>query len=135
MSESAVTLLVGTRKGLFRLESDPVRGNWQLSGPFMAGNEIMHIVQSPEHSAHLLVSTNHPIWGAHIYASHDQGHNWQSLENTPHHQPGSFSPSLKAIWFLATMPQLDVNSKQARRPIGMKLGSLDSTWIELPIKN
>ena len=31
--------------------------------------------------------------------------------------------------------QLDVNSKQARRPIGMKLGSLVSTWIELPIKN
>ena len=39
------------------------------------------------------------------------------------------------LLFLATMPCLEVNSKQARRPIGMKLGSLGSTWIELPIKN
>ena len=43
---------------------------------------------------------------------------------------GSWSSS-----FPTTMPRLEANSKQARRPIGMKLGSLDSTWIELPIKN
>lgn len=104
MSNSAVTLLVGTRKGLFRIESDPARAGWQLSGPFIAGNEIMHIARLPGRPAQLLASTNHPIWGAHIYASDDDGHTWQSLENTPHHQPGSFSPSLKAIWFLATMP-------------------------------
>ena len=40
-----------------------------------------------------------------------------------------------SLLFLATMPHLEANSKQARRPIGMKLGSLGSTWIELPIKN
>lgn len=105
MNESVVTLLVGTRKGLFRIESDPALGRWQLSGPFMAGNEIMHVVQLPDDPGHLLAATNHPIWGAHIYASHNAGLNWQSLENTPHHPSGSFSPGLKAIWFLATMPR------------------------------
>ena len=40
-----------------------------------------------------------------------------------------------SLSFPTTMPRLEANSKQARRPIGMKLGSLDSTWIELPIKN
>ncbi|MDH3399948.1 MAG: hypothetical protein OEM03_03175, partial [Chromatiales bacterium] len=67
MTNSAVTLLVGTRKGLFRIESDPARGSWQLSGPFIAGNEIMHIARLPGRPAQLLAATNHPIWGAHIY--------------------------------------------------------------------
>ena len=96
-----VTLLVGTKKGLFRLESDPRREHWRLDGPYLAGIEVIHLAQLPGKPGHLLAATGHPIWGAHLYASKDGGRNWEALEATPHFPPDSPSPGLKAIWFLA----------------------------------
>ena len=105
--ESAVTLLVGTRKGLFRIESDGSRGQWRLEGPFLAGNEILHVTRLSGTPARLLAATNHPIWGAHLFASEDGGRDWRPLEATPQFPVGSGVPGLKAIWFLASEPQGD----------------------------
>jgi hypothetical protein len=40
---SKTVLLVGTRKGLFTLESDD-RSDWQLKGPFCEGWPVYHAV-------------------------------------------------------------------------------------------
>ena len=37
-----VTLLVGTRKGLWTLTSDPSRRTWKLAGPQFLGNIVHH---------------------------------------------------------------------------------------------
>ncbi|MCW8846310.1 MAG: hypothetical protein OQK99_10770 [Gammaproteobacteria bacterium] len=105
--ESPVTLLVGTRKGLFRIESDASRNQWRLEGPFLAGNEILHVAQLSGNPARLLAATNHPIWGAHLFASEDGGRDWQPLEAAPHFPAGSGATGLKAIWFLAPEPEGD----------------------------
>jgi hypothetical protein len=96
-----VTLLVGTKKGLFRLESDPGRERWQMHGPQLEGLEVIHLAQLAGSPGRVLAATGHPIWGAHLYASNDGGRSWQPLVETPHYPGGSHSPGLKAIWFLA----------------------------------
>lgn len=100
----AITILVGTRKGLFRLVSDSQRSAWELQGPFLAGNEVVHLAQLPGAPGRLLAATGHPIWGAHLFASDDGGCSWRALEAAPHHAPGTHEPALKAIWYLAAAP-------------------------------
>ena len=105
--EAPDTLLVGTRKGLFRIESDENRDQWRLEGPILAGYEILHVAQMPGSPARLLAATSHPIWGAHLFASEDGGRAWQPLVETPHFPADSQSPGLKTIWFLAPEPYGD----------------------------
>ena len=41
---SRTVLLVGTRKGLFMLESDADRGDWSLRGAYCEGWPVYHAV-------------------------------------------------------------------------------------------
>jgi hypothetical protein len=47
----ATLLLVGTRKGLFVLESDEARRDWKVRGPYCEGWPIYHAVHDPESGA------------------------------------------------------------------------------------
>lgn len=100
----AVTLFVGTQKGLFRLRSDRSRTAWQLDGPFIAGYEVIHTCTKPGHAGELYAAASHPVWGAHIYRSTDGGDGWEPLSTVPHHAPGRHDSALKSIWYLAWTP-------------------------------
>ena len=97
-------LLVGTAKGLFRVIDDSARGRWLLDGPHIAGYSVLHTAVGP--GGTLYAATAHKIWGAHIYASTDQGASWTSLEAVPQHPADSGRGATKAIWHLATAQEL-----------------------------
>jgi photosystem II stability/assembly factor-like uncharacterized protein len=94
-------VLVGTRKGLFLLESDDSRRDWRLEGPVLTGWSVFHAVLDPrDQSIH--ACTNNEIYGATTHRSHDRGRTWTraeelglpedgdlKLERTWHIEPGS----------------------------------------------
>ncbi len=41
-------VLVGTKKGVFILESDAARKSWSQRGPFLPGTPINHVIADPE---------------------------------------------------------------------------------------
>lgn len=96
-----VVFLVGTQKGLFRLVSDAERQHWQLSGPHIAGYEILHAWHDPRDRRLAYAAASHLIWGAHIYRSEDGGLSWESLSSVPQHPAGRHETALRAIWYLA----------------------------------
>jgi hypothetical protein len=94
----AVTLLIGTKRGLFRARSDARRLDWSLSPPMLAGQEVYHAVADPRVPGRAWAATDHAVWGAHVHRSDDGGQTWTLLENAPHH---SDDRGLEAIWFIA----------------------------------
>jgi hypothetical protein len=103
-STGRVTLFVGTDKGLFRLVSDARRTRWTLDGPHIRGYRVIHTCRMPGAPATVYAAATHSVWGAHVYRSTDGGSTWEPLGDAPHHPPGRFQSSLKAIWFLAPSP-------------------------------
>ena len=95
----AMTLLVGTDKGLFRLVEDLATGHWVIDGPHMAGLSVLHTMLSRNDT--LYAATAHKVWGAHLYQSRDRGKSWSSLEAVPRHAPHSGRGETRAIWHLA----------------------------------
>ena len=104
MERQAVTLFVGTGKGLFRLTADPGRGRWRIDGPHLKGYEVIHTCRAPGEEATVYAAARHSVWGAHVYRSRDGGDSWESLAAAPHHPPGVHRQSLKAIWHLTPTP-------------------------------
>jgi photosystem II stability/assembly factor-like uncharacterized protein len=93
----SVTLLIGTKRGLFVARSDPRRERWQLSPPVLAGREVYHAIFDPRDGV-AWAATDHAVWGAHVHRSDDGGQRWDVLESAPHHLDPR---GLEAIWFLA----------------------------------
>lgn len=95
----AVTLWVGTRRGLFRLDS-PDRRSWRVDGPMLAGREVYHAFRDPRTGA-VWAASDHRVWGPHVHRSDDGGRSWRVLEAAPHHADDR---GLTAIWYLAPGP-------------------------------
>jgi photosystem II stability/assembly factor-like uncharacterized protein len=71
-----VLLLVGTRKGLFLLESDEARRDWRVRGPFCEGWPVYHAVHDPDSGAIYAAATS--MWhGPAIWHSADLGETWE----------------------------------------------------------
>ncbi len=98
---AGVTLIIGTRKGLFVAASDLERLEWRLDGPHLAGYETYHAFRDPRDLTTAYAATRHEVWGAHIHKSRDGGHEWEVLPEVPHYPPQDESRRLKAIWHLA----------------------------------
>lgn len=96
-------LFVGTDKGLFRI-SDLGAGASRLEGPYLAGHRVLHLIATPGRPRELFAAIDHPVWGAHVHASHDGGEHWHSLEAAPHHPAGRHANPLDSIWHLARTP-------------------------------
>ncbi len=93
-------VLVGTRKGLFLLESDESRRDWELTGPFLTGWSVFHAVVDPRDGT-IHAATNNEVYGATVHRSSDRGETWAraedivlaedtglTLEKTWHVEPG-----------------------------------------------
>ncbi|TCD14951.1 WD40/YVTN/BNR-like repeat-containing protein [Oricola cellulosilytica] len=76
MSESSVTVLVGTTKGAFLISGGADRNGWAVSGPFCDGWPINHIIGDPETGT--LWAGGGSDWnGAGIWRSDDGGETWE----------------------------------------------------------
>lgn len=93
-------VLAGTRKGLFLLESDEGRRDWQVEGPLVPGWEIYHAILDPRDDV-LYACSNTFAYGANVHRSRDRGQTWEhaeqlglpedgelKLEKTWHVEPG-----------------------------------------------
>jgi hypothetical protein len=95
-----VTLLIGTKRGLFSAHSDSARDRWRISPPHLAGREIYHAFIDPRDGT-AWAASDHPVWGAHVHRSTDAGASWDTLGSAPHHPR---EHGLEAIWQLAPGP-------------------------------
>jgi len=71
-----VLLLVGTRKGLFLLESDERRADWTVRGPFCEGWPVYHAVHDAE-SGTIYAAAASEWHGAAVWRSGDLGETWE----------------------------------------------------------
>lgn len=105
MTQEAVAILVGTRKGLFIARSDASRRRFALEGPYLAGYEIQRAFLDPRDGGRTgYAAAHHPIWGVHIYRSENAGRDWKPLTDVPRHGDDDVPDSLKVIWSLAPGP-------------------------------
>lgn len=93
-----VVLLVGTRRGLFRIVSDSARKTWTVEGPHVAGYEVYHAFLDPRDLRAGYAAVRHEVWGAHVYRTADSGRTWSPLESGPRAGGGE---EITAIWHLA----------------------------------
>jgi hypothetical protein len=76
VSNQRVRLLLGTRKGIFFLESDAARERWQARGPFLPGWTTNHVCQDPRDGAIYAASFSFH-YGPLIAWTRDEGETWQ----------------------------------------------------------
>jgi photosystem II stability/assembly factor-like uncharacterized protein len=74
-----VTLLVGTRKGLFQLYSDD-RRSWNLEGPTLEGWDVFHAIVD-DRDGTLYVAGNTYPYGGTVQRSSDMGKTWERAED------------------------------------------------------
>ena len=115
-----VTVLVGTSKGVFLIQSDAERTTWDLRGPFCDGWPINHVIGDP---------TTGTIWaagggewqGVGVWRSDDGGENWSLSKlangkfdemlatdpgfaayfgNPPPADPAPYTGKISALWSL-----------------------------------
>jgi photosystem II stability/assembly factor-like uncharacterized protein len=69
-------VLVGTRKGLFVLESDAERRDWAVRGPYCEGWPVYHAIHDPA-SGTIYAAAASSWHGVAVWRSHDLGETWE----------------------------------------------------------
>src|SRR5437764_11485577 len=91
-----VLVLIGTKKGVFILESDAGRKSWQLRGPYCETWPMNHVIGD---SGVIYGAGGNEWFGPAIWKSHDLGATWthssQGLAYPAGEQP------IKSAWSLA----------------------------------
>jgi len=92
----AVTLPIGTRKGLFLLRGDESRRRWEVDGPVLTGWSVYHAIVDPRSGA-LCACTNNWVYGASFHRSDDGGgETWERTEQLGLPEGGDLK--LNATW-------------------------------------
>jgi photosystem II stability/assembly factor-like uncharacterized protein len=78
-----VSLLVGTKKGAFFLNTDAERRHWNLDGPHFLGHIVNHVVIDPRDRRTLVLAARTGHLGPTIFRSTDAGKSWQEASKPP----------------------------------------------------
>lgn len=78
-----LALLIATKKGGFILKSNEKRRRWDLTGPFLLGNNIHHIMLDPRDRKMLLMSVKTGHLGPAIFRSTNMGETWKEASKPP----------------------------------------------------
>lgn len=94
-------LLVGTRKGLWVLASDPDRREWWAAGPEFLGHIIQHAVLDPRDGTTLLAAASTGHLGPTVFRSTDLGATWAEATRPPAFTTGEpLGRSLRSVFWL-----------------------------------
>ena len=83
MNGSQARLLIATRKGAFFLNSAPQGLPWSVTGPFLLGAAVNHMVLDPRDGKTLLMAAHPGHLGPTIYHSTDNGQTWTEASAPP----------------------------------------------------
>ena len=83
MGNDAISLLVGTKKGVFKIKGCEERDQWDITGPDFYGFGINHVVQDPRNPQRLLLAGRTGHLGPSIHHSNDGGKTWVEAETPP----------------------------------------------------
>ncbi|MDA0948040.1 MAG: glycosyl hydrolase [Planctomycetota bacterium] len=81
--KGGVQLLVGTRKGAFRLKSDSERKHWSLKDAWFVGHVVHHLVEDPRRKGVLLAAARTGHLGPTLFRSEDGGRTWSEARRPP----------------------------------------------------
>lgn len=91
-------LLIGTRKGVFIVESDGARRDWELSGPYCEHWPMNHVVADP--ATRTLYGAGGNEWfGPAVWKSTDLGRSWTHSSEGLRYAEGE--EPVKSVWSLA----------------------------------
>ncbi|MDT8344656.1 MAG: exo-alpha-sialidase [Thermohalobaculum sp.] len=93
----AVRLLIGTKKGLFFLDSDAGRTGWRLTGPHCATWPINHAVADPATGA-IHAGGGNEWFGPAVWTSRDGGASWTHSSAGIAYEEGA--EPVKSVWSL-----------------------------------
>jgi photosystem II stability/assembly factor-like uncharacterized protein len=101
----ATTLLVGTEKGLFILDSDDRRERWHVRGPEHKGWQVYSLLADTRPATPAIYAgLSSFVYGSHLQRSDDGGRTWTAIETGPRFPEGS-SRELKQIWSIKPGPE------------------------------
>jgi photosystem II stability/assembly factor-like uncharacterized protein len=75
----STTVVIGTRKGLFLVDTDDSRRTFHVRDPLLSGWEIKHACIDPRDGM-LFAATNSWVHGGQLHRSNDRGTTWERAE-------------------------------------------------------
>ncbi|WP_366553990.1 WD40/YVTN/BNR-like repeat-containing protein [Aquibaculum sediminis] len=94
-----VLILLGTKKGVFILESEDARRSWQLRGPYCETWPVYHVVADAG-SRTLYAAAGDPWFGPAVWRSDDLGETWTHSSEGLAYAEGE--DPVKGVWSLAS---------------------------------
>ena len=96
-----MTLLIGTRKGVFLLDGDESRSSWTLSDPMFLGHVAQHVMTDPRDGVTTLAAMRTGHLGPTVFRSTDRGATWTEASKPPAFRTGEpLERSLSAVFWL-----------------------------------
>jgi len=92
-----VSLLIGTRKGAFFLDSDAARRRWELRGPVFLGHIVSHLLLDPRDGRTLLMAARTGHLGPTVFRSADGGASWKEASQPPAFRKAREGESPRAV--------------------------------------
>lgn len=92
-----VRVLVGTRKGLFRLEGDDARREWQVEGPLLDAWGVYHALLDARTGV-MYAAANHTTYGPTVQYSSDEGRTWKRSRRLM--LPEDSDLTVNAVWHI-----------------------------------
>ena len=93
-----VLLLIGTKKGVFLVQSDAARAAWAISGPFCETWPINHAVADPQ-TRTIYAGGGNEWFGPAVWRSNDLGATWSHSSQGLAYDEGE--TPIKTVWSLA----------------------------------
>jgi photosystem II stability/assembly factor-like uncharacterized protein len=88
--------MLGTKKGVFVMESSAGRRTWKTSGPHFKGTAVYHVAFDPRDRT-ILATVDNPIKGPTVAKSGDLGRTWKEGKRPPRFPKGA-EWSAKQVW-------------------------------------